>query len=56
MKRFELGDYFLLGIVVLQLGAVLCYAWKKRWLEVTVYGAYMTAQIALLLLSLRGRS
>lgn len=55
MRRMEVGDYFIVGIIFLQFLAVCGYAWKKRWLEATVYGAYMTAQIALLFLSLRGR-
>lgn len=55
VRRMEVGDYFIVGIIFLQFLAVCGYAWKKRWLEATVYGAYMTAQIALLFLSLRGR-
>lgn len=55
MSRMEAGDYFILGIICLQFGAVASYIWRRRWHEAVVYGAYMTAQIALLLLSLRGR-
>lgn len=55
IQKLELGDYFLLGIVVLQFFAVVAYVWKRRWLDATVYACYMTAQIALLLLSMRGR-
>ena len=55
VKRLDLGDWFIIGIVCLQALAVLSYTYKKRWLEALVYGCYMTAQIALLAMSLRGR-
>lgn len=55
LKRFELGDWFLVGIMLLQLLAVGGYVIKRRWLEAVVYFCYMTAQGALILLSLRGR-
>lgn len=56
MKRFELGDWFLVGIMCLQCLAILGFVWKRRWLEAVVYLCYMTAQGALILLSLRGRA
>lgn len=50
-----LGDFFLTGVAVLQFAAVLSYLWKRQWLEAVVYFCYMTAQIALLLLSIKTR-
>lgn len=55
VNRLEAGDWFLVAIVVLELGAVISYVLKRRWLEATVWACYGTATMALLLLQLKAR-
>lgn len=55
MSKLLLGDWFLMGIMCLQLLAVLGYVWKRQWLDAVVYFCYMIAQGALILMSIKGR-
>lgn len=55
VRRFELGDWLMCGVAILQFAAVLAYMWKKRWLEAGVYICYGTATVLIIFLSLRIR-
>lgn len=55
LKAMEVGDYFVLSIACLQLGAALCFMWKRRWLEAALYASFMVGSFTILAMTLSRR-